>query len=377
MASRRVSMGGLAEWGGPTTAGMRLPRLHGAHLLLQNLQWHTSRGQKSAAERGRQPCAAAPRCCCRCCGACRAGQGVAALPRAPLRTQTCPCHACLLQAAPPLSAAFLCGRARAAPRPRHAPARATPGGGGPGAPGGPQKQAQKPPQLPGGTPEGPSGPPELPPRARRLLALLVEYGGVYGSAACLIGFFTHIDPFGAFHWDADDALQGLRLYAPLLLFDALVMLPDYSAKEDQADQISRLFFGPGAAAAAAAGTDDAASPATAAATPLADAPPPPPLMLRVQVALELLQSFQTRANPGIGLPLWQETLVGAVGSLADEMLYRAVALTFLGGWIPWGAGVPGGGGGGGDQGGALQSSLEWHCQQRGRALAGMEPQDTA
>lgn len=42
---------------------------------------------------------------------------------------------------------------------------------------------------------------------------------------------------------------------------------------------------------------------------------------------------QARANPAKGLSPLQEAAVGAVGALADEMLYRAVALTFLGGWL--------------------------------------------
>jgi hypothetical protein len=272
------------------------------------------------------------------------------------------------QAAAPLLPQRL-RRATPRPRPRCAPARAAPDGGPPTPqqpprPNKPPTQQQK--AQPGGgggngvgdgePGGGGGGPPELPPAARRLVALLVEYGGVYGSAACLLGFFLHLDPFGGFHWDAADAALGVQLYAPLLAFDALVMLPDYSAREDQADQISRLFFGPGVVAAAASvaagegadkegegsgkgdGKDGKEGGAQAAAK--APAPPPPapaneepPLLLRLQVALELLQSFQTRANPGIGLTLPQEALVGAVGSLADEMLYRAVALTFLGGWI--------------------------------------------
>jgi len=148
----------------------------------------------------------------------------------------------------------------------------------------------------------------------------------------------HIDPFGGFHWSAADALLGVKLYAPILLCDALVMLPDYSAREDQTDQINRLFFGNAievvtTTAAASDARGDAPAAAAAPQPPKPVLPPPPPPLLRLQMALELLQSFQTRANPGIGLPLWQEGLVGAVGSLADEMLYRAVAVTFLAGWL--------------------------------------------
>ncbi|KIY91981.1 hypothetical protein MNEG_15982, partial [Monoraphidium neglectum] len=73
----------------------------------------------------------------------------------------------------------------------------------------------------GGGPEEPPPQPELPPQLRRLVALLVEYGGVYGTAACLFGFFLKIDPFGGFHWEPQDALLGVKLFAPLLVFDAL------------------------------------------------------------------------------------------------------------------------------------------------------------
>lgn len=142
------------------------------------------------------------------------------------------------------------------------------------------------------------------------------------------------------------------------------MLPSWQPSEEQADQVGRLFFGADAVlgAAAAAGAPSAAteggstaettsssstessSSSTAASNsgttqqqqpsaPVPAAAPPPSPLLRLRVALEVLQSFQTRANPSAGLPVWQEASVAAVASLADEMLYRAVALAFLGGWL--------------------------------------------
>jgi hypothetical protein len=33
-----------------------------------------------------------------------------------------------------------------------------------------------------------------------LLALLVEFGGTFGTAAVVLGYLTHVDPFGGFHW---------------------------------------------------------------------------------------------------------------------------------------------------------------------------------
>ncbi|GBF89787.1 hypothetical protein Rsub_02957 [Raphidocelis subcapitata] len=207
----------------------------------------------------------------------------------------------------------------------------------------PQQAQKQPAKQPGGGGGGggsgdgdaPSGgPPELPPQLRRLLVLLVEYGGVYGTAASLLGYFLHIDPFGNFHAAADDALLGLRLYAPLLLFDALVMVPDYAPKEEQADAVNRIFFGPAAALRSALekGGGGADAPAAGGGAAAAPVPEPSPL-LRAQLSLELLQSFQTRANPTMGLSVWSEGAVAAVAALADEMLYRAVALTFLAGWL--------------------------------------------
>jgi hypothetical protein len=56
-------------------------------------------------------------------------------------------------------------------------------------------------------------------------------------------------------------------------------------------------------------------------------------LLRLRVSLGLLQQVYTRANPGIGLNPASEFVVVLVATLADEMLYRAVALTLLGLWI--------------------------------------------
>lgn len=58
-------------------------------------------------------------------------------------------------------------------------------------------------------------------------------------------------------------------------------------------------------------------------------------LLQLRVSMGLLQQVYTRANPGIGLSPAAELLVVLVATLADEMLYRAVALTLLGLWLRW------------------------------------------
>ena len=65
-------------------------------------------------------------------------------------------------------------------------------------------------------------PPPLPKELLQLLVVLIEYGGLVGTAAVVICYFTHIDPFGHMHWDSADVLLGLRLFLPVYLLDALV-----------------------------------------------------------------------------------------------------------------------------------------------------------
>ncbi|KAF8062008.1 hypothetical protein HT031_004268 [Scenedesmus sp. PABB004] len=209
------------------------------------------------------------------------------------------------------------------------------GGGGGGEGGGPQ-------------------PPRLPPQVRRVLALLTQYGGVYGTAAVALGWATHVDAFGGAHWDASDVASGLRTFLPLLLLDAALMLPDYSVGPEDSQEVAATFFGdpdalrnwgaapqsaeeapggeaaPGSAGVAAGGTGPAVDGA---------APPAPggggggSLLLRGRMALELMQQVYTRANPGIGLSPLAEFGVVVIAVLADEMLYRAVGLTLLGLWL--------------------------------------------
>lgn len=55
-----------------------------------------------------------------------------------------------------------------------------------------------------------------------------RYAGLVGTAAVAGGYFLHIDALGGMHWNAHDAVLGLQCAAPVLVLDALLMLPDYS-----------------------------------------------------------------------------------------------------------------------------------------------------
>jgi hypothetical protein len=245
---------------------------------------------------------------------------------------------------------------------------------------------------PEGPPPPPSGP-NLPPQLRQLLALLTEFGGKLGTAAVLIAWFTHIDPFGDIHWDQAHVQFGLLTFLPLMLFDAALMLPDYSIKDlEEQRAVTGMFVGPPellsspskdttptSSIDAEAGSSDAPSSsnkavADAEARRMADliekaaagASPDAPIvimqpqmtassapgeatsssssssssskgelnpLLRLRVSMGLLQGVYTRSNPGIGLSPAAEFVVVLVATLADEMLYRAVALTLLGLWL--------------------------------------------
>jgi len=238
-------------------------------------------------------------------------------------------------------------------------------------------------------PQPPSGP-NLPPQLQQLLALLTEFGGKYGTAAVVVAWLTHIDPFGGLHWDAADVQLGLLTFLPLMLFDAALMLPDYSIEDPQQQKaVAGMFLGQPQllsstldiksstttssssssssststtseasvsddearrmadaieAAAAAAGPDtpvvilpqqqqqqqqESAGPPGSSSSSSAGVTP----LLRLRVAMGVLQQVYTRANPGIGLSPAAELCVVLVATLADEMLYRAVGFTLLGLWI--------------------------------------------
>eukprot|EP00879_Flechtneria_rotunda_P006254 GHRR01006573.1.p1 GENE.GHRR01006573.1~~GHRR01006573.1.p1 ORF type:complete len:720 (+),score=349.27 GHRR01006573.1:621-2780(+) len=202
----------------------------------------------------------------------------------------------------------------------------------------------------------PPRPPHLPPRLQYLLLLLTQFGGVYGTAAVVVAWFTQIDPFGGLCWNADHILYGLQTFLPLLVLDALLMLPDYSIRPEDSQAVAELVLGDPDAirnwgetgltvtaavdehAAADGSSKDTistsgSSGSSAGSTSSSIRNTFGSLLLRVRLALELLQQIYTKANPGAGLSPVSELFVVCVASLADEMLYRAVGLTLLGLWI--------------------------------------------
>eukprot|EP00198_Chlamydomonas_reinhardtii_P004319 XP_001693655.1 predicted protein [Chlamydomonas reinhardtii] len=171
-----------------------------------------------------------------------------------------------------------------------------------------------------------------------------EYGGIYGTAAVVLGAITGVPAFGpgGVRWEAGDVGLGLALMAPALALDALVGLPDWSTRrEEDAKQLVRLFVDPQALAAerkalqgakgstggsAAARSDSGGGASTAAEEESAAA-------ARLRMALELMQETSVRNNPGARLTPLQELAVICVAVAADEMLYRAVLLTLAGRWL--------------------------------------------
>jgi len=168
----------------------------------------------------------------------------------------------------------------------------------------------------------------LPPVARRLLLLMVEYGGVNGTAAVAIGWFLGIAPLATAHWDPADLATAAVLFAPLALFDAVVMAPDYGA------------MGPDGAAATAAAAEANKGPSVrlfrARDGEDAEAAAPPPADSAAEVlraGLEAAQTVYAAGNPAARVPLAGELAVVGVASLADEMLFRGVLFTALSRWI--------------------------------------------
>ncbi|GLC37128.1 hypothetical protein PLESTB_000983200 [Pleodorina starrii] len=118
------------------------------------------------------------------------------------------------------------------PSPSAGPSRSPTPGPGPGP--GPNSQ-------PPNTPNGDGG---LSTRLRSWILLLAEYGGIYGTAAVLIAALTRVDAFGGLHWDFADVALGLGLMAPAMAFDAVVGLPDWATRQEDAAQVVRLFVDP-------------------------------------------------------------------------------------------------------------------------------------
>eukprot|EP00775_Hariotina_reticulata_P002596 gene2596-2898_t len=113
-------------------------------------------------------------------------------------------------------------------------------------------------------------------------------------------------------------IQWRKVFLPLMVLDGLLMLPDYSVGPQDSREVAELFLG----------SSDALTNWSGSVTPF----PPEPSQASPPEPSKLPEDLPT-ANPGIGLSPAAELLVVCVASLADEMLYRAVALTLLGLWI--------------------------------------------
>ncbi|GIL67443.1 hypothetical protein Vafri_20829 [Volvox africanus] len=79
---------------------------------------------------------------------------------------------------------------------------------------------------------------------RYWILMLAQHGGIYGTPAVLIAALTHIDVFGGLHWDVADVSLGLSLMIPVLVFDAVVGLPDWTTRQEDAAAVVRLFVEP-------------------------------------------------------------------------------------------------------------------------------------
>ena len=146
--------------------------------------------------------------------------------------------------------------------------------------------------------------------SKQFLTALVSNGGLKGTLALLIAKLIGVDPFGNFHWSADDVALALVMQLPILLADAAVMLPDFKELKQ-------------AAGAGAAGAGAGAPPAKPAEAPLWD---------RMAEVAGRLQRKRVVFNPGLGMSLAQEGTTILVTQLAEEIAARAVLMGGLTGW---------------------------------------------
>ena len=135
-----------------------------------------------------------------------------------------------------------------------------------------------------------------------LLNLLVVTGGVRGSIAVVVGAAVGINALGMIHPDAQSTIHGLEWALPVLLVDALVMLPTWDLGEAAEDAID-------------AGDRPLGKPE------------------KIRRALSRYQREEALSNPCRSMPAWQDALVGFTARLTDEMLDRAVVLGFIAAWV--------------------------------------------
>jgi len=75
----------------------------------------------------------------------------------------------------------------------------------------------------GDGPDGDSMNPEL----KLLIDLIVEYPATRGTIAALLGYFAHINPLATLHFNQQDVVLGIVFAAPILFWDALIMVPNW------------------------------------------------------------------------------------------------------------------------------------------------------
>ena len=219
------------------------------------------------------------------------------------------------------------------------------------------------------------------------LAGAFAFTGMVGSCALGLAWLCHVDPFGRFHWDPQDILTGVKFMLPVYFMNLAILFPSYSSwklpdaetflarKQAMlaADAPEATAEASGAAAATAgqavaggdkdvglnsstnsssgmdvelgssssssASTQHAAGPAVAASYLAASSGSPveePALhtfLQRTKDALHLSQGYYLNLNPLIHLPPAAEVGALTVECMAAEMLYRAVALQAIGGWL--------------------------------------------
>lgn len=177
------------------------------------------------------------------------------------------------------------------------------------------------------------------------LKTLVLFPGITGTAAVTAAFFLpgHIDPFGHLHWSANDAWLGIQLSLPVMLLDALLMLPDYSAPrlEKQVRTKVPRSLAERLGKIPVAASDDSLNPVDLDSsfdengleyveierTVQVTSPQHP-----LRVALHRLSLEKALSNLGRHISPPMEFLLLLVTHLTEEMLFRAVALTFMVGW---------------------------------------------
>ena len=156
-------------------------------------------------------------------------------------------------------------------------------------------------------------------RWKILLARLTQWGGIQGTIAVALGGAFGVNALSLVHAERlDDLALGLALVAPLLAIDAAVMAPDWPKRNGE----HKAALKAEAEAAAGGGEAEVSTSASVSAS----------LPAWRSVAADV-QRASVVGNPAILLSFPQEVALLSVGHLAEEMLYRGVALTLVARWV--------------------------------------------